>query len=90
MVAPLFALVAVLGVYRVGWRALWQALLVLLAGLLLAGVFVVPFFSEREYVQMDNALSVDYARVAENPTPLFELLRWPMPYRLLKLAEVHW
>jgi hypothetical protein len=77
---PLFVLVALLFVYRRGWQALWTALLVLGCGLLLAGVFLVPFLAERGYVQLDNAIAVDYAQIAQNAISLPTLLGLPPPY----------
>jgi hypothetical protein len=77
---PLFGLVALLFVFRHGWQALWTTILVLGSGLLLAGIFLVPFLAERSYVQLDNAIAVDYARIARNAIPLSRLLGFPSSY----------
>ena len=77
---PLFGLVALLFAFRYGWQALWTALLVLACGLLLAAVFLVPFLAERGYVQLDNAIAVDYAQIAQNAVSLPTLLGLPPPY----------
>ena len=77
---PLFVLVALLFVYRRGWQALWTTILVLGCGLLLASVFLVPFLAERGYVQLDNAIAVDYAQIAQNAVSLPKLLGLPPPY----------
>ena len=77
---PLFVLVALLFVHRRGWQALWTVLLVFGCGLLLAGVFLVPFLAERSYVQLDNAIAVDYAQIAQNAVSLPTLLGLPPPY----------
>ena len=77
---PLFGLLALLLAFRRGWQALWKALLALGCGLLLAGIFLIPLLAERGYVQLDNAIAVDYARIAENAIPLSTLLGLPPPY----------
>ena len=77
---PLFVLVALLFAFRHGWQALWKPTLALGCGLLLAGIFLVPFLAERGYVQLDNAIAIDYTRIAENAIPLSTLLGLPPPY----------
>jgi hypothetical protein len=78
----LVGLVTLLMVYRVGWRALGAAAFVLAAGLLLAGFFVIPIVAEQGFVRISNAIQVDYARIAQNPTSVRELLALPQPYDL--------
>ncbi len=80
LLIPLLAVVAVLFVPRLGWRVLAATALVLLCGLVLAGVFTLPFAAEARYVKLANAITVDYTRIAENPTPLRELLALPHAY----------
>ncbi|MFN2243843.1 MAG: 6-pyruvoyl-tetrahydropterin synthase-related protein [Anaerolineae bacterium] len=77
---PVSGLVALLLAYQHGWKALGRAVLVLGSGFLLAGVFLVPFLVERGYVQLDNAIEVDYAQIAENATSLRTLLGIAPPY----------
>jgi hypothetical protein len=77
---PVSGLVALLLAYQHGWKALGRALLVLSSGFLLAGVFLVPFLVERGYVQLDNAIAVDYAQIAENAISLPTLLGVAPPY----------
>jgi hypothetical protein len=77
---PVSGLVAPLLAYQHGWKALGRVLLVLGSGFLLAGVFLLPFLVERGYVQLDNAIAVDYAQIAENATSLRTLLGVAPPY----------
>ena len=58
-------------------RALLLSAAALFLGLLLAAFYVVPFVSERKYVQLANASKVDYTQPAANPLPLRELLNLP-------------
>jgi hypothetical protein len=77
---PLYALVALLLAYQRGWKALGMAVLVLCSGFLLAGFFLVPFLVERGYIQLDNAIAVDYAQIAQNAISLPKLLGVAPPY----------
>lgn len=77
---PLAGLLALVYVCRYRWPALIALALTIGLGILLSASFVVPFVAERPFVQMDNAVALDYARILENAIPLDKLLRLPPAY----------
>jgi len=62
---------------RVGCRPVWSCLAAVVAGLLLASFFLVPFAVERQYVQAERNHAADYTQPDRNPLALADLLAPP-------------
>lgn len=74
-VLPAFALLSLILAWHRGWSVLWQATLVLVVGSALVAFSVFAFLDGQRYVQLDNLSRIEYARIADNPLLLSDLLR---------------
>lgn len=77
LLMPLAGLVVVFIFWRDGFTRAALALAPLIAGVLLAAFYMLPFPIEVKHVQFDNALMVDYTKPVLNPLRLDDVLALP-------------
>lgn len=77
LLMPLAGLVIVFIFLRDGFKCAAFALAPLVAGVLLAAFYMLPFPIEVKHVQFDNALTVDYTNPVLNPLRLDDVLALP-------------
>jgi hypothetical protein len=77
LLIPLAGLLTVFLLVRDGFKRAVFALAPLIAGVLLAAFYMLPFPSEVQQVQFDNALGIDYTNPITNPLRLDDILTLP-------------
>lgn len=74
LLVPILGMVLVVVAWQRGRKCLWACLLALVVGSLLCAFYVLPFFAESRFVQLDRASSADFAQPVRNPLSLADLL----------------